>query len=70
MAKLRTITNHLNRLLKVGDIPDYSPALTGLQLERGGEVKRVAAAVDACLPVIEQAIADKVDLLLVHHGLF
>lgn len=70
MAKLHTIIAHLNKLLKIGAVPDYPQALNGLQLENGGEVTRVAAAVDACLPVIEQAVADNVDLLIVHHGLF
>ncbi|MDA0813325.1 MAG: Nif3-like dinuclear metal center hexameric protein [Verrucomicrobia bacterium] len=70
MAMLRTITSHLDKLLKIEAIPDYPQALNGLQLENSGEVTRVAAAVDACLPVIERAVADKVDLLLVHHGLF
>ena len=33
-------------------------------------MKRVGAAVDACLPVIEEAVEAGVDLLLVHHGMF
>ena len=70
MAKLHTIVRHLNKVLKISEIPDYSPALNGLQLENGGEVAKVGAAVDACLPVVEQAAERGVQLLVVHHGLF
>ena len=51
-------------------IPDYPGAHNGLQLENNGEVTKVAAAVDASLPVVEKTIAAGCDLLLVHHGMF
>lgn len=56
--------------LRLGAIPDYPGAVNGLQLANGGSVTRVAAAVDACLPVVRRAVASGADLLLVHHGLF
>lgn len=57
--------------LRLGEIPDYPPALNGLQLANAsGEISHIAAAVDACLPVVEQAIHHRADLLIVHHGLF
>ncbi len=66
-----TITGHLDTLLKVAELPDYSNAVNGLQLaNRSGTVKKVAAAVDATLPVVRKAIAEGANLLLVHHGLF
>lgn len=70
MAALRTIVSHLDKVLKTASVPDYPQALNGLQLENGGTVTRVGAAVDACLPVVEQAVEAGVDLLIVHHGLF
>ncbi|MGB6223735.1 Nif3-like dinuclear metal center hexameric protein [Haloferula sp.] len=70
MTTLSEIRVFLDRELKIAEIPDYPMALNGLQLEGGGEVKRVAAAVDASLPVFEKAIAHEVQLLLVHHGMF
>lgn len=70
MAKLKTICTYLGKHLKLGMIPDYPNALNGLQLENGGEVKKIIAAVDACLPVVQEAVEQKADLLLVHHGLF
>ena len=70
MASLKDIVSFLNQELKIQEIPDYSGALNGLQLENGGKVSKIGAAVDASLPVFEKAVAGGVDLLLVHHGMF
>ena len=68
--QLSNIVNYLDQLLWTSEVRDYPQAHNGLQLANGGIIKRVAVAVDACLPVIEQAIAAEADLLIVHHGLF
>ena len=70
MASLDEIVAFLDADLKIAEIPDYPGALNGLQLENGGTVRKVAAAVDASLPVVEAAVAAGADLLLVHHGMF
>lgn len=70
MAKLQDIVQFLDEELKIASIPDYPGAMNGLQIENGGQVTRVAAAVDASLPVFEKAIAEQADLLVVHHGMF
>ena len=70
MAKLNEIVEFLESELRTSEIPDYEGAHNGLQLQNEGEVSKVAAAVDASLPVIEKAIAANVDLLIVHHGMF
>lgn len=44
--ELHTVTAFLDGILSVDSIPDASRALNGLQLENGGAVSRVAAAVD------------------------
>jgi dinuclear metal center YbgI/SA1388 family protein len=70
---LGTIVAHLDSLLAIHDVPDETNAVNGLQMENGGSVSRIIAAVDA-----SQATIDKVasrapgdgPLLLVHHGLF
>lgn len=67
---LSTIVNYLDQLLCTSEVRDYPHAQNGLQLANAGTVKRVAVAVDACLSVVEQAIAAEADLLVVHHGLF
>ena len=70
MAKLSEIVGYLDEELLVGKIPDYQGAHNGLQLENGGEVQKIAVAVDASLNIIEQAVTSEADLLVVHHGLF
>lgn len=70
MVPLEKLRTHLDQLLRIAEIGDWSNALNGLQLENGGEISRIGAAVDACEPTITLAAAGKIDLLLVHHGLF
>lgn len=70
MASLQEIVAFLDAELRIREIPDYSGAVNGLQLENDGTVTKVAAAVDASLPVVEAAVAAGADLLLVHHGMF
>jgi dinuclear metal center YbgI/SA1388 family protein len=70
MATLDSITDYLDTELKLAELPDYPGAMNGLQIANGGEVKKIGAAVDASLPVFEKAVAQGVDLLLVHHGMF
>ncbi len=66
---LTAIVAHLDRMLRHPGFPDYAPAFNGLQLENSGRVKRIGAAVDACEPVIAEAVRRGISLLLVHHGL-
>lgn len=70
MAKLSEVVEFLEKELGAERVPDYPGAYNGLQLQNGGEVRRVACAVDASQPVIEKAVAEGADLLVVHHGMF
>lgn len=67
---LTEVTSYLDTYLRVREVPDYPPALNGLQVENPGRVNRIAAAVDASEAVIKETIRRGCDLLLVHHGLF
>lgn len=70
-ASLSEIVEFNRQELNLDEVPDYPPALNGLQLSNdSGEVTRIVAAVDACLPVVKAAIDCGADLLVVHHGLF
>jgi dinuclear metal center YbgI/SA1388 family protein len=62
------LVDYLDEYLRVEEIEDESQ--NGLQIEGPDEVTRVAFAVDACLASFEQAEAEEVQLLIVHHGLF
>lgn len=67
---LADLVTYLDQYLQVATVADSPEALNGLQVENGGRVRRLAAAVDACEATIAMAAAEQADLLLVHHGLF
>jgi len=67
---LHDLLNRMNAELRMKEIQDFPNALNGLQLENNGTVTKVAAAVDASLPVVEAAVELGADLLVVHHGMF
>lgn len=58
----------LNKLLSPHLIKDYCP--NGLQVEGKSEVKKVITGVTACQALIDRAIEEKADAILVHHGYF
>lgn len=68
MLLIKDLLSHLNDYLQISLFSDYGP--NGLQVEGKEQIKRIATAVSASQYVIEQAIEQKADLLVVHHGLF
>jgi dinuclear metal center YbgI/SA1388 family protein len=62
------IDEYLKDLLAVDSFKDYGP--NGLQVEGREQVARLVTGVTASRALIEAAVADGADLLLVHHGLF
>jgi dinuclear metal center YbgI/SA1388 family protein len=69
-VQLSDLVRYLDEYLHVRDIADERFALNGLQVANSGEVREVAATVDACQATIDAAAEGGADLLLVHHGLF
>jgi dinuclear metal center YbgI/SA1388 family protein len=69
-VSLAAIVKHCDQLLHTKEIGDYDGAANGLQVENGGTVSRIAAAVDASLATVKLAIVARADLMVVHHGLF
>ncbi len=69
MPALDNVTRYCDKLLNHAGIADFPGALNGLQLENNGRISRIAAAVDANLPVVRAAVAQGADLLIVHHGI-
>lgn len=68
---LGDIVAYLDAYLRIAEVQDDANALNGLQLENGGRVARIVAAVDGSQQTIERAAgAAGPVLLLVHHGLF
>lgn len=70
MTALTPLVQYLDDFLDIGEVPDYSRALNGLQVENAGQVERLVAAVDACQASIDYTARQRSSLLLVHHGLF
>jgi dinuclear metal center YbgI/SA1388 family protein len=70
MASLSEIISCTDRFLRIRDVGDWDNALNGLQIENSGRVTRLGAAVDVSTRVLTEAARKKVDLLIVHHGLF
>ncbi len=68
--ELAELTRYLDDYLRVGQVWDIAEALNGLQVANSGKVTRVGAAVDLNEATVRMAAAQKIDLLLVHHGLF
>ena len=68
MAQRTEIESHLSALLTVDRFKDYGP--NGLQVEGRAEVRHLVSGVTASLALIEAAVADGADAILVHHGLF
>lgn len=67
---LSKIVEFLDDTLLTTTTPDYPNALNGLQFSNSGSVTKVASAVDFSSQVVRSAIAERADLLLVHHGMF
>ena len=70
MAALREIVRYADDYLQVERLGDWENALNGLQVENGGEVQKIGAAVDASTRTFAAAAERGANLLLVHHGLF
>jgi dinuclear metal center YbgI/SA1388 family protein len=70
MTSLSDIVSYTDKFLRIREIGDWDNALNGLQIENSGRITRIAAAVDASTRVLSEAAKKKVDLLIVHHGLF
>ena len=66
----RELAKECDRILESKKFRDYSGAKNGLQVTHNKRVKRVGWAVDADLESIRRAGKEKVDFLIVHHGLF
>jgi dinuclear metal center YbgI/SA1388 family protein len=67
-AATMDIIDELDGLLEPGRFRDYGP--NGLQVPGAVQVDTIATGVSANLELFELAVAERAQLLLVHHGLF
>ena len=59
---------YLSDLLQVAKVKDYCP--NGLQVQGSAQIKKIVSGVTASKALIEAAIDEKADTILVHHGWF
>ncbi|MBC6414146.1 MAG: Nif3-like dinuclear metal center hexameric protein [Chromatiales bacterium] len=68
MTSLSDISAYTDRYLEVGHFKDYSP--NGLQVESQRPIRLLISGVTASQALIDAAIAEDGDAILVHHGYF
>ena len=68
MESLGKITKYINGLLKIDQFKDYGP--NGLQVAGKDSVTKIITGVSATQALIEAAIDQQADAILVHHGWF
>ena len=68
MVQLKDLLNYSDNMLEVDRFNDYCP--NGLQVEGKQEITKVVSGVTASQALIDAAIEEKADVLLVHHGYF
>ena len=68
MTTVADVVGFLDDLLSIGDFEDLGP--NGLQVPADRQVERVVTGVTAQRALIDRAVAEDAQLVLVHHGLF
>jgi len=68
--KANELAKECDLILEAKMFRDYPGAKNGLQVSHGRQLKKVGWAVDADLESIRKAGKERVDFLIVHHGLF
>ncbi len=67
-VSLAQLTATFDRILEPSRFRDYAP--NGLQVEGRAEVRRLVSGVTACQALVDAAIEENADAILVHHGYF
>jgi dinuclear metal center YbgI/SA1388 family protein len=68
MIDNKTLEKYLNKYLNVANFSDYCP--NGLQIEGKSQIRKIITGVSANQDLIDRAIDENADALLVHHGFF
>lgn len=62
------LVKYLDDFLEATTFKDYAP--NGLQVEGKSDITKIVTGVTACQALIDAAIAEKADAIIVHHGYF
>ena len=68
--KAKELAKECDLILEAKKFRDYPGAKNGLQVTHSRQIKKIGWAVDADIESIRKAGKEKVDFLIVHHGLF
>ncbi len=68
MMKSEAFEKYVNDLLKPEQIKDYAP--NGLQIQGRDKINKIVTGVTASQALIDQAIVENADAIIVHHGYF
>ena len=68
MIERDALNRVLNELLQPERFKDFGP--NGLQVEGKADIRKIVSGVTASLALIEAAVAERADAIVVHHGLF
>lgn len=64
----KDLENYLNNYFEISDYKDYAP--NGLQIQGNRDIKKIITGVTACQDLIDSAIQEDADAIVVHHGYF
>ena len=64
----KDLENFLNEYFKIDLYKDYAP--NGLQVQGNSDIKKAITGVTACEALIDKAISENADAIIVHHGYF
>ncbi|APC97688.1 Nif3-like dinuclear metal center hexameric protein [Francisella frigiditurris] len=64
----RELESFLNKYLEIDLFKDYCP--NGLQVQGNRDIKKIVTGVTACEALIDKAIKNNADAIIVHHGYF
>jgi len=67
-ADLNELIAYCDDYLDVGAVTDFT--VNGLQVEGRPRVERIVSGVTACQALLDEAVAEEADFVLVHHGYF
>ncbi len=66
--KTKDLVTYCNSFLQIDQFKDYCP--NGLQIQGKQQIKKIVTGVTASQALIDLAIEEQADVLLVHHGFF
>jgi dinuclear metal center YbgI/SA1388 family protein len=70
MPTLADLVTYCDQRTRRAQFEDYPNAFNGLQVANDGRVTKIGAAVDAGVAPFRRAVAEGVDFLIVHHGMY